>query len=177
MRRPTRRILRWSPGQWGLRLAAFLGVMVALWSTGLLGVWPAWWLVLLVAGAALGHAVAPEAAFGTVAMGLVIAWWGLGLRDGLHPQALVAAVGLLVSHLAGLVAAYGPDRLAVDRPTVLLWLRRGTVVYLFAPLAWVVATVVRDQPEPAGLWIAGTVAALVAVVPVAVVFRRGTVSQ
>jgi hypothetical protein len=151
--------------------------MVALCSTGLLGVWPAWWLVLLVAGTALGHAVAPEASFGTASMGLVVAWWGLGFREGLHPQALVAAAGLLVSHLAGLVAAYGPDRVAVDRSTVLLWVRRGAVLYLLAPLAWAVATVVRNQPEPGGLWIAGTLAALVAVVPVALVFRRGTVAE
>ena len=47
-------------------------------------------------------------------MGLVLVWWGLAFRDGLHAAALVAAAGLLASHLPRVLAAYGPDRMAVD---------------------------------------------------------------
>jgi hypothetical protein len=151
---------RWTPGQWALRATMVVGVLVALLTTGIVGTWPRWWLVLLVTGLAIGWALIPEAPMGTVAMAVVLAWWGIGLRDGLHPAALAAAAGLLAAHLAGIVAAYGPDRMAVDAATVRLWVRRGLLVLPLAPVAWLVGTLVRNQPEPEGMWLAGLAAAL-----------------
>lgn len=167
----------WSLGQWALRSVAAATMVLALVLTGSVGVWPAWWLVLAVATLAVAHALAPEASFGAVGMFLVIAWWGIGLRDGPHPQALLASAALLSSHLAGLVAAYGPERMTVDRETVLLWLRRGVAVFLLAPTVWLVATGVRDQPEPDGVWVAGLVAAVAALAAAAVAYRTGTVEE
>lgn len=163
----------WTPGQWALRLTCVAGILVGLTATGLAGTWPALWLVLVVGGLAVAHAAAPEAAIGTVAMAFVLVWWGVAFRDGLHPAAIVAAGGLLASHLAGLVASYGPDRMAVDRATVLLWVRRGVGVLALSPLLYGVAVVVRDRPEPAGIWVAGLVAGLAAVVALAVSFAPG----
>lgn len=163
----------WTPGQWGLRITCVVGLLVGLASTGLVGVWPAWWLVVLVGGLGVGYALAPEAAIGTVAMGFVLAWWGVAFRDGLHPQALVAAAGLVASHVAGVLAAYGPSEMSVDRATVLLWVRRGVLVLAISPLVWLLAIVVRDQPEPDGVWVAGLVAAFACVAAVAVSFAPG----
>lgn len=163
----------WSPGQWALRMTCVAGILVGLGSTGLAGTWPAGWLVLVVGGLAVAHAAAPEAAIGTVAMAFVLVWWGVAFRDGLHPAAILAAAGLLASHLAGLVASYGPDRMAVDRATVWLWVRRGVGVLALSPLLYVVAAMVRDRPEPVGIWVAGLVAGLVTVVWLAVSFAPG----
>lgn len=163
----------WTPGQWGLRVTMVLGILVALLSTGLLGEWPAWWLVVAVGALSLGYALLPEGPMGTVAMGLVLAWWGVAFREGPDPQALVAAVALLASHLAGVVAGYGPDGLAVDRATVLLWVRRGLLVLPLAPLAWLVGTVVRDQPEPGGIWVVGISAAVLSALAASVALTSG----
>jgi hypothetical protein len=154
----------WTPAQWALRGTIVAGLMVALLATGLLGVWPAWWLVLFVAGLAVAFALMPEAPIGTVATGLVLAWWGLAFRDGPHVQALLAAAGLLVAHLAAVVAGYGPRDLPPDPATVRLWAIRGAGVFLAAPAVFAVATLLRGQPEPVGIWVAGLAAALVTTV-------------
>jgi hypothetical protein len=152
-----------TPGQWALRVTMVVGVLGALMSTGLAGVWPAWWLVLLVGGLAVGYAALPETSVGTAAMGLVLVWWGAAFGDEQHSPALVAAGALLAAHLAGVLVAYGPDRMAVDRATVVLWVRRGAAVFLTAPLVYLVAGWVRDQPEPDGIWVTGLAVALAAV--------------
>lgn len=173
----TRLLRTLTPGQWVLRATMVVGLLVALLSTAAAGTAPKLWLVLLVAGLGVAYASLPEQSFGTVAIGVVLAWWGIGLRDGLHPAALLAAAGLLVAHLAGLLVAYGPDRMAVDRATVVLWARRGVTVFLLAPVLYLVAVGVRDQPEPPGLWVAGLGAALALVVVVGVGFAAGKADQ
>lgn len=171
------RLRIWTPGQWALRAVMVAGLLVALLATGPAGSWPAPWLVVLVGALGVAYALWPEPSFGTVAIGLVLAWWGLGLRDGLHPAALVAAAGLVASHVAGVVAAYGPDGMAVDRATVLLWARRGLLVFVLAPVVLGVALWVREQPDPGGIWVAGLAAALAAVVAAATVFLSGKVEE
>jgi len=165
-------IRRWTPGQWGLRALIVVGVLGALLATVPAGATPAPWLVVLVVLVALIFAVFPDSAAGAGAMVLVVAWWGVGLRDGLHPAALLAAAGLLVAHVAATVADLGPGTLPLDRAVLTRWSRRALLVLLAAPLAWGVATLVRDQPAPAGLWLAGLVAALVGLIAANLSFTR-----
>ena len=159
----------WTPGQWALRATVVTGLMVALFATGLRGVWPAWWFALLVAGLAIAFSLRPEAPMGTVATGLVLAWWGFAFRDGPHPQALLAAAGLLTSHLAAVLAGYGPRDLPLDPATVRLWAVRGALVFLAAPAVFAVAILLRGQPEPVGIWVAGLAAAVVTTVAAGVI--------
>ncbi|MFL6001659.1 MAG: hypothetical protein ACJ72P_02520 [Nocardioides sp.] len=154
----------WTPAQAALRITIVAGMMVALLATGLRGAWPAWWLVLLVAGLAVAFALLPEAPMGTVATGLVLAWWGFAFRGGPYPEALLAAAGLLTAHVAAVVAGYGPRDLPPDPATVRLWAVRGAVVFLAAPTVFVVAALLAGQPEPGGIWVAGLAAALVTTV-------------
>lgn len=154
----------WTPAQAALRTTIVAGVMVALLATGLRGVWPASWFVVLVAGLAVAFALLPEAPMGTVATGLVLAWWGFAFRGGPYPEALLAAAGLLTAHLAAVVAGYGPRDLPPDPATVRLWAVRGTAVFLAAPAVYVVARLLEGQPEPGGIWVAGLAAALVTTV-------------
>ncbi|MBB6629067.1 hypothetical protein H5V45_17200 [Nocardioides sp. KIGAM211] len=153
-----------APGQWWLRAVIALGPPAALLCTSFVGAVPAWWLVILVVALSLVFAAVPEGPVGTVAFVVVIAWWGVSLRDGLHPQAIAAACALVAAHVAAVLASYGPALLQPDRPTVLLWVRRGCLVALVAPLVWALAALVRDQPEPPGIWVAGLVGALGAAV-------------
>jgi hypothetical protein len=167
----------WTPGQWALRVTVVAGLLVALLATGLLGVWPAWWLVVLVAGLAVAFSLLPEAPMGTVATGLVLAWWGFAFREGPHPQALLAAAGLLAAHLAAVLASYGPRDVPLDPATVRLWAVRGAVVFLAAPAVFAVATLLRGQPEPVGIWVAGLAAALAATVVAGLVLARSAQEQ
>ncbi len=155
-------IRRWTAGQWALRAVVVVGTLTALLATGLVGAWPRWWLVVVVAVLAIAFAVSPDSAIGTVAMALVLAWWGLAFRDDVHPQVLVAAVALVVAHVAAMVAAYGPGELAVDPATVRLWARRAGLVVLAAPTVLVAWELAPDAPEDSTLWVVGLAAALVA---------------
>jgi hypothetical protein len=165
-------IRRWPPGQWALRGVVVAGLMVALLATGLRGDWPAWWLVVLVGGLAAGFAVFPEAAVGTTATALVLAWWGFAFRGGPYPEALLAAAGLLSAHVAAVVAGHGPGDMPVDPATVRRWVVRSLVVFTASPAVFVVALLLRDQPEPAGIWVAGLAAALVTAVAAGLVMAR-----
>jgi hypothetical protein len=164
----------WTPGLWALRVTVVAGLLVALLATGLRGVWPNWWLVALVAGLGVAFSLLPEAPVGTVATGLVLAWWGFAFRDGPHPQALLAAAGLLAAHVAAVLTGYGPRDLPLDPATARLWLVRGAAVFLAAPAVFVVATLLRGQPEPVGIWVAGLAAALVTTVAAGLLLTRSS---
>ncbi|MCW2767137.1 MAG: hypothetical protein JWO11_3096 [Nocardioides sp.] len=152
----------WTRGQALLRVLVLAGPLLALYSTALIGSAPAGWLAALTAVLCLAFAAMPESAFGSAAMLLVLAWWGISLRDGLHPEALLAAAGLLMSHVAALLASYGPGDLPVDGAVARTWLRRALLVFLVAPVVWALSAVLRDQPEAPGIWLAGLVAAIAA---------------
>jgi hypothetical protein len=165
-------IRQWSRSQWLLRGTIVLGPLVGLLATIPAGATPAWWLVLLVAALASVFAVYPDSAAGTGVYILVVVWWGLGLRDGLHPAALVAAAGLLVSHLAATIANYGPSTVALDPAVLRRWAARGLLVLPAAALAWVVAEAAQDQPEPTGLWATGLGGLLVLLVAANLLYVR-----
>lgn len=165
-------IARMSAGQWVLRVViATMPASAVLMTIGA-GEAPPVWFVALVLLLGVGSAVFPESAAGLVVLVLVLAWWGLGLRDGLHPWSLPAAAAVLVAHLAGLVAAYGPAELPLDPAVLALWARRGATVFLVAPALYVLASVFRDSPAPPGIWVLGLAAALLATMTASVAFSR-----
>ncbi len=153
----------WSAGQWAVRLPILLGPVAAVLATGGAGNWPAPWLVVVVALLAAYFASSPESSVGTGVLCLVVAWWGVGLRDGLSVWALPAAAALLVAHLAALVASYGPDAAPIPGVLARRWAWRGLCVLYPAPLVLFLVVGLRDQPPPPGIWLAGLAAALLAI--------------
>ena len=153
-------IREWTTGQWALRVTAALGPVVAMLAAGPAGHPPTVVPVVLVAALSIAHGRLPESPIGTVAMAVVVVWWGLVSGDAVSPWALLAAAALLASHVAALVAAYGPDGLGVDPGTVRLWAARAATVFLIAPAVWAVTLVVRGRPELPWLWVAGLAVAL-----------------
>ena len=164
---------RLTAGQAVLRALVLLGPPLALLATGLVGVLPAGWLVALVLVLSVAFAAMPESPFGTAALLVVVAWWGLAFRDGLHPQAVLASAALLVAHVAALLTSYGPGELPLDRDLARLWVRRGLAVLASAPAVWAVAVALRGQPEPAGIWVAGLAAAFTATLVASLAFGVG----
>jgi hypothetical protein len=136
-----------------LRALAFLGPVVALLTTGAAGRTAPWWLILLVLVLAGATAAAPDSAIGAGTGLVVLGWWVIAVDAVLPGEVVVAGVALAVGHLAATVASYGPGTMPLDAPTLLLWTRRGALVLLTVPGAWVLARAVQDEPEQPGLWV------------------------
>lgn len=154
---------RWSRAQWLLRAAVWAGLAVALFSTGLAGRAPTPLLAGTVLSLGLVFALAPRSGIGVGAMGLVLVWWATGPDDPLHPGLLVAGAGLVTAHLAAMLAADGPGRSTPQRRLVLMWVRRGFLVWAPLPVLYAVARGLRGAPATAYVWSAA-LAVLVAVV-------------
>jgi hypothetical protein len=155
-------ILGWPASQVLSRVLMLLGPVVALVAAALADVAPPGWVAALVVAMAIGWVFMPESLIGTLCLALVLGWWGVAELETLPPESLVAAVALLTAHVAAVVASYGPPDMAIDGPTLRLWFRRGALVMIAAPAVWLLAVVLRDQPEPPGVWIAAMVAIAVA---------------
>lgn len=164
--------VRWAPSQVAIRLVALVLPVVALWLTAASGVSPDPKLVALVLLLSVVSVLAPESAASVVLLMVVLAWWGLAFRSIAHPWVIPAAGCLLGTHLCLLIAAYGPATMPVSRAVVLLWVRRGLLVFVPVPLLYLVAVWLRDQPAPAGMWVIGVGAVLVASVAATLIYQR-----
>ena len=165
-------IARMSLGEWVLRLLiAVTPALAALCTIGA-GEGPPVWFVALLLLLGIGFAVFPESAVGVVVIVLVLAWWGLGLRDGLDPWALPAAALLLTGHVSALLVSYGPGELELDPRVVRLWVGRGLLVFLASPVFYAVGVWLRDAPEPPGMWVTGLTAAFAATMVVSFLMSR-----
>jgi hypothetical protein len=147
-----------------LRALVVLGPVVALLASGPAGHAPPWWLVGTVALLAGASARVPDSPFSTASFMVVLAWWALAIGDGVPGWVLVAAAGLVVGHVAGLLASYGPASMPLDAPTLRSWVERGALVLLTAPVAWVAARALEGEPEQPGIWVLGVAAAAAATV-------------
>ena len=155
---------RWTRGQMVLRGLVVGLPQVALWLTATAGVDPDPKIVLLVLGLGVFAALAPESTAGVALLGVVVAWWGLAFRDLEHPAVIGAAAALLATHLCLTLAGYGPPSLPVSRALLLLWVRRGILVFLPVPALYFLALALRDQPAPPWMWASGMVAITAAAV-------------
>ena len=158
----------WTRGQWALRALIVLGPLVAIFARwGSLGA-PRPWLVAQVLILGLGWALAPESVVGAVTLLVVGFSWVSSEMTEVPSMALVAALAMLVAHLASLVASYGPPRLPVAPSVARLWAIRAAVVFAAAPLVWLLTTAVRELPGSGTVWVAGLVVALSVVLVAAV---------
>lgn|GEM_PF-3371888 len=149
-----------------LRAAMVLAPPAALLVAGVAGDHPPVTVTIVVASLSLAFALAPDSGAGLLALASVVAWWTLVGDDGLHPSVLVAAVLLMVAHVAGLLAAYGPSAVPVDPGLGSLWVGRGAWVLLVAPVVWWVARAAQGTDAQQALWQAGLLVAVLAVAAV-----------
>jgi hypothetical protein len=150
---------RWSPGQWALRAVMVLAPLLAVVASVPAGATLRVWFLALLLALGAGFALFPASLAGVGVLALPMAWWVVVPDDPLHPMSMVAAAALLAGHVAGLLAAVGPDRLPVDPALLLRWLRRSLSVLLASPVVWLVADAMADQPERPWVWVAGVGAA------------------
>ena len=101
---------------------------------------------LAVAGLAILLALRPESWTGAVLLvGLAYVW--STVPDPLTPLVLVAAAGMLLVHLAALVAAQGPATMRVDRTQVVRLLWRGFLLWVAAAAVWGLDLLAADLPD------------------------------
>jgi hypothetical protein len=153
-----------SRSQLVLRAVVFLGPVVAVLATGPAGNWPPWWILAAVVGTAGAAARDPDSPYETGAGLVVLGWWAIALENSLPASILVAAAGLAAGHVAALLASYGPATMPVDAATLRLWVGRSALVLVTVPAAWLLALLLRGEPEQPGIWLLGTAAAFVATV-------------
>ena len=79
---------------------------------------------------------------------------------------------MAAAHVAGLLAAYGPARVALDRGLVLVWVRRGLLAFVAAPVAYV-AAVFLDDPD-ALMWPLAVAVLVVLVLVAGLRFRQSS---
>lgn len=159
-----------TPGGWALRAVVVLGPPVALLAASPQGFVPPLWLVLVVVLASAVFAAFPEQYAGNVAMLLVVGWWAVSVRQAMPGGVVVSAAALLAAHVAATVASYGPRKLPPERLVLLRWARRAVLVWLVAPLLWLVVDANRGHTTPASYWVAGLAVALVLAVTVATLY-------
>lgn len=113
----------------------------------------------------------PELAAGPVVLLVVMGWWALVVPDPVQPRVLLAAALLHTAHVAGLLAAYGPPRAAIHPRLVLVWVRRGLLSFLAAPLAYVAVASLSGVPDQPLMWPIAVTVLLVASLTIGLRFR------
>jgi hypothetical protein len=154
---------------WVTRVVLVAGVLTGLLAGVPSGLTPPVVVVVVVALGGGAAALRPEGLAGPVTLGVVLLFWALQLHHQVPASVMVAAAGVLTAHVAATLLAYGPTWMPLPRAVVLLWVVRGLLVWLVAPVIWLVARAYADQATPTSFWLGGLAAAGVAAVVAAVV--------
>ena len=78
--------------------------------------------------------------------------WAISLPATMSVWTLLAAVDLLVLHLACTLASYGPPQLVLERAMLVLWAGRGSLLLAVTALAWLAARLLGGlDAEPSRL--------------------------
>lgn len=132
--------------QFVLRAMVVIGAMTAVVAAQAAGARPPVWQQWVVVGLALLTAFRPEstAGFGLLAGTAYV--WALA-PETLSPLVLLAAAGMVLAHVAALVAAQGPARMRVDGVQVRRWAVRGLLLWLAAAAVWGLGVALADLPQ------------------------------
>ncbi len=163
---------------WTLRGVLVAGAVVALFAGVPEGYAPPISLVVFVLAGALLSSFRPEHLALLITLAALVVWWAYVPRGEMPVAVLVAAAGLIVTHVAGVLLAYGPPALPVSPALALLWTGRAVLAWVAALVVWGVARTYAGHGTPALFWLAGLTAALVgAVVAGAATPMRGQGSR
>jgi hypothetical protein len=143
-----------------LRALVLLGSVTALVAAQSAGARPDAWEQVLLVVLALGLSVRADSSAGVVLLlGLAYVW--STAPDPPSPLVLLAAAGMLLTHLAALVAAQGPATMGVDGTQVRRYGLRGLLLWLTAAGVWALGRVLDGLPDGRLVYAAGLVLLLV----------------
>lgn len=160
-----------APSVWVVRAVGFLGLMLGLLAGVPEGYTPPAAVVAVVAFGGVLAAFRPDDLAFSLTIGVVLVWWVVQLHTQVPVGCLVAAAGLVTAHIAATLLTYGPRFMAIPADLVVVWAVRGFLVWLAAPLVWLVAQVYADHATPTSFWLAGLATALAGALLAALVVR------
>jgi hypothetical protein len=137
-----------------LRTSVVLGAMTSVVAAQAAGARPAVWLQAVLIGLAVLLAVRPESSIGIVVL-LGVAYVWSTVPDPLSPLVLIAAAGMVMVHVAALVATQGPVGMQLDRVQTRRWLWRSFVLWLAAATVWGLDQLATDLPGGRLVYAAG----------------------
>lgn len=172
----TRRRVLPSVGQVLLRSLVVLGAAVAGLGVQLSGAGLSVWLQAILLGLAFLTALRPESVSGVLVLAVAAYAWSTAPSPG-SPFVLVVAAGMVLAHVAALVAAQGPARTAVDGAQVRLWGARALALWLAAVGVWTLVELLAGSQSRRWAHVAGLGALiLLTVAGTAVLTRRAGAS-
>ena len=133
---------------------------------------PNLWVVAIVVACSARWAVTPDHAAGAVALLVVAGWWTV--HDVVDWRVLVVGALLVAAHVLATLLALGPASLAVDRRLVALWLRRGLLVLVPMPVAWLAVRGLDADLAPPWLWMTAAIGTGILLVVTARMTQPGT---
>jgi hypothetical protein len=160
-----------APSVWVVRVVGILGLLLGLLGGVPEGYTPPGAVVGLVLLVGVLAAFRPDDLAGSLAMGVVVVWWAAQLDTQVPAGCMLAAAGLVTAHVAGTMLTYGPSFMAIPADLVTLWVVRGFLAWLAAPVVWLVARVYAEHTVPTSFWLAGLATALAGAVLAALVVR------
>lgn len=129
-----------------VRALVVIGGLTTVVAAQAAGARPAYWLQVTMTGLALLTALRPESLAGFGLLTVAAYTWGLA-PETLSPLVLLAAAGMVLTHVSALVAAQGPARMRVDGAQVRRWAGRALMLWLAAVVVWGSAVAVADLPQ------------------------------
>jgi len=148
--------------QLSLRLVVLVAPMVALVAEARAGAHVQTWFIVLVVIFCAVSALLPDSHTGLLVVLTVGLHWALALRDVTSAWVLVAALALLVFHVAGVLASYGPTSVVLDPLLLALWLGRSGVAAAVTALVWLATRVGSGLDLPANGLVLGAALLVVA---------------
>ncbi len=133
------------PDQLALRSGVPLGALAVLAAALQAGSPPGAWSRGVLVGLALLAACRPESTAGLAMLLVALLLWA-GVPEPGSRWVLLAAGGMVLAHVAQLVAAHGPATLPVDPAQLRLWAVRGALVWLAAVGVRELSQVLPDPP-------------------------------
>jgi hypothetical protein len=149
--------------QFVVRAMVVVGSMTAVVAAQAAGARPAGWEQYVVLGLALLTAFRPEstAGFGLLAGSAYV--WALA-PETLSPLVLLAVAGMILAHVAALLAAQGPAWMRLDRVQVRRWAGRAVLLWLTAAVVWGLTVVLAELPPRRWVYALGLTLTVVVVV-------------
>lgn len=151
----------WSTSHLLARLVLLAGPLLALLPVPGTIAYLAWPVSLMLGAAAAWR---PDGHAGLGAVALVVVVWALAPGDVLPASVLLSAVVLVLTHVAGVLASYGPAELHLGRDLLWQWTLRALGLCAVAGSVFVLSRILQDAGSPALAWGAGVGAAVVLLV-------------
>lgn len=156
-KRPTIAVPRVSRGVWRLRAAVVLAPWGVVLATLAAGGHDHLALDVVLFVTALATAWRPDAATGVALSLVLVATWTLARPPVTSPWVLLAAAALVVTHVAALLASYGPTTMSPNPDEVRRWAGRAALAWAAGVPLWLLGLLTHHHGAAKPVYLAVTI--------------------